>query len=89
MTRKVAHCVYDAGQRVRDEINEQNVTVTDLATRAQIGRTTVYDFLYNGIDISSFRLARICGVLGISMDYVMGLSKNKGARNERVQSDFR
>ena len=89
MTRKVAYCVYDAGQKVRDEINEQNVTITDLANKAQIGRTTVYNFLYDGIDISSFRLARICGVLGISMDYVMGLSKDKGGRNGRVQKDKR
>lgn len=29
----------------------------------------------NGTDLSSMRLAKICSLLGLSMDYVMGLKQ--------------
>lgn len=42
-----------------------------------VSRTAIYNFLYDGMDISSMRLAKICGYLGLSMDYVMGLKPKR------------
>lgn len=41
----------------------------------RLSRSTIYAFLYNGTDLSSMRLAKICSLLGLSMDYVMGLKE--------------
>lgn len=78
--RKLKKRVYNnisSGEKVMERIWELDIPLQELSRRTGIGRTTLYSFLYNGTDISSMRLAKICGTLGISMDYVMGLKERE------------
>ena len=70
--RKV-HCILSAGERVMERIWELDIPLQTISDKTGISRSTIYAFLYNGTDISSMRLAKICSLLGLSMDYVMGL----------------
>lgn len=67
--------IMSAGERVMDQIYKKNVPLQQISNATGVSRSTLYSFLYNGTDLSSMRLAKICGFLGISMDYVMGLSR--------------
>ena len=49
--------------------------IYEISDKTGISRSTIYAFLYNGTDLSSMRLAKICSLLGLSMDYVMGLKE--------------
>ena len=70
---KKAYCIMSAGERVMERIWELDMPLQTLSDRTGVSRSTLYAFLYNGTDLSSMRLAKVCGVLGLSMDYVMGL----------------
>ena len=70
---KKAYCIMSAGERVMERIWEIDMPLQTISDRTGVSRSTLYSFLYNGTDLSSMRLAKICGVLGLSMDYVMGL----------------
>ena len=72
--RKV-HCILNAGERVMERIYELDIPLQTITDETGVARSTIYEFLYNGRDISSMRLARICSLLGLSMDYVMGLKE--------------
>lgn len=75
--KKRAYNNISSGEKVMERIWELDIPLQEVSRRTGIGRTTLYSFLYNGTDISSMRLAKICGALGISMDYVMGLKERK------------
>ena len=53
----------------------QHIPLQTISDKTGISRSTIYAFLYNGTDLSSMRLAKICSLLGLSMDYVMGLKE--------------
>ena len=74
---KKAYCIMRAGERVMERIWELDMPLQTLSDRTGVSRSTLYAFLYNGTDLSSMRLAKVCGVLGLSMDYVMGLKEGK------------
>ena len=74
---KKAYCVMSAGERVMERIWELDMPLQTLSDSTGVSRSTLYAFLYNGTDLSSMRLAKVCGVLGLSMDYVMGLKEGK------------
>ena len=74
---KKAYCIMSAGERVMERIWELDIPLQTISDRTGVSRSTLYSFLYNGTDLSSMRLAKICGVLGLSMDYVMGLKEGK------------
>lgn len=54
---------------------ELDIPLQTISDKTGISRSTIYVFLYNGTDLSSMRLAKICSFLGLSMDYVMGLKQ--------------
>ena len=63
--RKI-HCILSAGERVMERIWELDMPLQTLSDRTGVSRSTLYSFLYNGTDLSSMRLAKVCGVLGCS-----------------------
>lgn len=73
----VKKCYYmvDAGKRMQDVLNTKDVNLTELSRKTGISRNTVWNFVYNGIDISSARLAKICAYCGVSTDYILGLKE--------------
>ena len=74
---KKAYCIMSAGERVMERIWELDIPLQTISDKTGISRSTIYAFLYNGTDISSMRLSKICSLLGLSMDYVMGLKEGK------------
>lgn len=69
-----SYCIMSAGERVMEKIWEKDIPLQQISNDTGISRSTIYSFLYDGRDISSMRLAKLCAYLGVSMDYVMGLS---------------
>lgn len=66
----------DAGRRMLDAINEKNMSYKALTKVSGVSRSCIWNFIYNGGNITSARLARLCRAVGVSMDYVMGLKEN-------------
>lgn len=53
-----------------ERIWELDIPLQTISDKTGISRST-----NNGTDLSSMRLAKICSLLGLSMDYVMGLKE--------------
>jgi len=71
------HKVYymiNAGERLREAMFAKGMTVTALAKKSGVSYATLYLFMYNGTDISSARLSKACFALGVSSDYILGLT---------------
>lgn len=71
--RKEPMYIMGSGDRLMDEILKQDISLTELSRRTGISRSTIYAFVYNNIDISSARLAKLCSAVGVSTDYILGL----------------
>ena len=67
----------DKGRRFLQAVMKRNMTLAQVVKASSVDKTVIYKFMYLDSDISSLRLAKICGAVGVSMDYVMGL---KGER---------
>ena len=80
-SRSVFRRVYNicsSGKRMMEVIYEKNISIHKLSEATGIEESTIYKFLQDGRDISSMRLAKLCAYLGVSMDYIMGLSEGNG-----------
>lgn len=73
--QRKTYSIMSAGERVMERIWELDIPLQTISDKIGISRSTIYAFLYNGTDLSSMRLAKICSLLGLSMDYVMGLKE--------------
>lgn len=66
----------DKGRRFLQAVMQKNMTLKRVYELSGVDKGTIYAFMYENTDISSMRLAKICGVVGVSMDYVMGLRRS-------------
>ena len=73
--QRKTYSIMSAGERVMERIWELDIPLQTISDKTGVSRSTIYAFLYNGTDLSSMRLAKICSLLGLSMDYVMGLKQ--------------
>lgn len=64
------------GKRFLKAAMDKHITIREISERSGVTRNTIWNFVYNNADISGRRLARLCGVIGVSMDYVMGLKRS-------------
>lgn len=64
-----------SGKRMRDYALSHGLSFREMSRKTGVSMGTIRDFLYDGKDISSARLAKMCAFCGISMDYVMGLKE--------------
>lgn len=71
----------ESGKRMQDVINEKNINLTQMSKVTGISRSTIYSFVYNGTDISSLKLAKLCDYCNVSTDYILGLSINRHKRH--------
>ena len=79
-SRSVFKRVYNicsSGKRMMEVIYEKDISIRKLAEATGIEPSCIYKFLQDGRDISSMRLAKLCAYLGVSMDYIMGLSEER------------
>lgn len=65
------------GKRILEEMREMRISITKLSELSKVPRSTIWHFIYEGHDISSWRLLDICLVLGVSMDYILGRWRKK------------
>ena len=68
--------ICSSGKRLMEVIYEKDISIRKLSEATGIEDTCFYKFLQDGRDISSMRLAKLCAYLGVSMDYVMGLTED-------------
>lgn len=67
----------DRGKKIYTAMQEKNMTLGMLSQRSGIERTSISRFMYGEAELTSMRLAKVCATLGISMDYVMGLKRER------------
>ena len=72
--RKQPMYIMGSGDRLMDVILKKDISLTELSRSTGISRSTIYGFVYDNIDISSARLAKLCSAVGVSTDYVLGLT---------------
>jgi len=65
----------NCGKRLLDVINSKDISLQALSDSTGVSRSSVHAFIYCGRDLSSMRLARVCGYCGVTMDYIMGLKE--------------
>lgn len=65
--------IMGSGDRLMDTILKKDISITDISKATGIARGTIYSFVYNNVDISSARLAKICAYVGVSTDYILGI----------------
>lgn len=65
--------IMDSGDRMMEVIIKSGISMAELARRTGLSTSTIYAFVYEHVDISSARLAKLCGALGCSSDYILGL----------------
>ena len=65
----------DKGRRFLQAVMDRDLSLEQVMKRSGVHRSCIWNFIYNDGDISSLRLAKLCGVVGCSMDYVMGLKR--------------
>lgn len=75
--RKESLYIQGSAERLNNCILEKNIDYIKVAKAAGISRNTLHSFFYYHTDISGARLAKICKYLNISVDYILGLSKEK------------
>lgn len=69
--------IADCGKRMLDELNDKNISITTMSRATGLSRTTIYEFVFNGRNTNSNALAKMCAYVGVSADYILGLSKKK------------
>lgn len=67
--------ICSSGKRMMEVIYEKDISIHKLSEATGMEESTIYKFLQDGRDISSMRLAKLCAYLGVSMDYIMGLTE--------------
>ena len=79
-SRSIFSRVYNicsSGKRMMEVIYEKDISIHKLSEATGIEASCIYKFLQDGRDISSMRLAKLCAYLGVSMDYIMGLTRER------------
>ena len=71
--RKTSMYIMGSGDRLMDVILKKDISITDISKATGIARGTIYSFVYENVDISSARLAKICAYIGVSTDYILGI----------------
>jgi phage repressor protein C with HTH and peptisase S24 domain len=65
------------GERLRMEMKKHGVTSADLAKRADVKMSFLYDIISGkSANPSTVKLARVAEVLGVNLDYLVGSSNN-------------
>lgn len=65
------------GERLRMEMKKRGVTSADLAKRADVKMSFLYDIISGkSANPSTIKLARVAHVLGVSLNYLVGSSNN-------------
>lgn len=67
----------ERGRRFLEVAFDKSITMKMIEDRTGIPTRVLWNFIYNDADISSKRLAKICACVGVSMDYVCGLTRWK------------
>ena len=65
--------IMGSGDRLMDVILKKDISITAISNATGIARGTIYAFVYENVDISSARLAKICAYVGVSTDYILGI----------------
>lgn len=68
---KPIYNIISASEIVAEAMYAKGWSLTEMERNTGVSRSAIYKFVYEGTDISSSRLAKICRALGLSMDEVM------------------
>jgi lambda repressor-like predicted transcriptional regulator len=70
-------CCTDKGRRLLKAIADSGLTINQVCKRCGVSNSTVTKFAHDDTRITAILLAKLCGTVGVSMDYVMGLRREK------------
>ena len=64
------------GERMRIALKAKKTSITDCAKATGIAKTTVANYVNSGCDPTATKLFRLAQHLGVSADWLMGLSND-------------
>lgn len=76
-----------AAKRIQAQRQRFGITIDELAKGTGIGKGSLSNILYNGVNTNCTNIAKICDYLNLSMDEVMGLGGGAGKEIWRDAAD--
>lgn len=73
--RQEIYYIPNVGKRMLDIINSKDINISAMARATGVARGAIYCLLYEGRDMSSSRLAKLCSYCEVSADYILGLKE--------------
>ena len=74
---KQAVIIQELNNKLNTAIFESDLTLNEICDRAKISRHMLWQYRFYSVTPSALVLARLATTLGISTDYLLGISKRK------------
>lgn len=72
--------MYEINKRIRDEMQKQNLTMTELAKKSGLNRSTISRYVNDAIEPKQNAIGAIADALGVSPAYLLGFDISEDAR---------
>lgn len=73
-------CIYGFSERLEDALTDKNVSRSELARKINVRPASVNNYIDGTTTPNATNLAKICKVLNVSSDWLLGLTNNKKER---------
>lgn len=70
-------CCTDKGKRLLKAIADSGMSINQVCKICGVSNSTVTKFAHDDSRITAILLAKLCATVGVSMDYVMGLRRER------------
>lgn len=70
---KTSFKVEGLDRRLKTAIANSNLTVTDVQRKSGVSRSTMWGYMFGGVNPSVYTLKRLAITLKVSTDYLLGL----------------
>ncbi len=67
----------ESAERLKKILWEKDISVYKLSVETGINQNTYLGFMNRNHELGCVKLAKACQYLGVSMDYIMGIEKEK------------
>jgi transcriptional regulator with XRE-family HTH domain len=69
------HTIYGFSERLQEALGKSGLSQVEVAKRAKISRAALGNYLCGDCLPNALYLGRLCAVLGVSADWMIGLKK--------------
>ena len=74
---KTSYKVDGFDRRLKNAIAKSNLSVTDVQRKSGVSRSTIWGYIFDGVNPSIYTLKRLAITLNVSADYLLGIEGEK------------